>query len=89
MGSATSGSYYALAPAAGWRLLMLDAYDVSLLGWPPGHPHHAQAAAILEERNPNAVRPAEAARSWEHARMPCIAYVHACCSDVVGAHAKV
>ena len=56
MGSATSASYYALAPAAGWRLLMLDAYDVSLLGWPPGHPHHAQAAAILDERNPNAVR---------------------------------
>ena len=59
MGSATSASYYALAPAPGWRLLMLDAYDVSLLGWSPGHPHHAQAVAILDERNPNAVRPAE------------------------------
>ena len=56
MGSATGASYYALAPARGWRLLMLDAYDVSLLGWPPGHPHHTQAAAILDDRNPNEVR---------------------------------
>ena len=70
MGSADSASYYALAPARGWRLLMLDAYDVSLLGWPPGHPHHAQAAAILDASNPNAVRRAEAARSQGFFGMP-------------------
>ena len=69
MGSASSASYYSLAPARGWRLLMLDAYDVSLLGWPPGHPHHAQAAAILDQRNPNEVGRDEAARSQERARM--------------------
>ena len=56
MGTPDSASYYALDVAPGWRLLVLDAYDISMLGWPPGHPHHAQAVATLNERNPNAVR---------------------------------
>lgn len=29
-------SYYAFKPAPGWRFLLLDGYDVSILGWPPG-----------------------------------------------------
>jgi manganese-dependent ADP-ribose/CDP-alcohol diphosphatase len=46
-------SYYCFRPAAGYRFLVLDGYDVSLLGWPPGHPHHEQARALLEAKNPN------------------------------------
>lgn len=55
-GDVGSASYYAVAPSPGWRVLVLDAYDVSLLGWPPEHPLHAQAAAILDDRNPNKVQ---------------------------------
>ncbi|KAL4440436.1 hypothetical protein ABPG75_003437 [Micractinium tetrahymenae] len=46
-------SYYAFKPAPGWRFLLLDGYDVSILGWPPGHPLHEQARALLEANNPN------------------------------------
>lgn len=46
-------SYYSFRPAPGWRFLLLDGYDVSILGWPPGHPQHEQARAMLEANNPN------------------------------------
>lgn len=29
-------SYYAFQPVPGWRVLCLDGYDVSILGWPQG-----------------------------------------------------
>lgn len=51
------GSYYAFSPHPRWRLLVLDAYDVSLLGWPAGHPRHTQAQQLLDAHNPNTVRP--------------------------------
>lgn len=50
-------SYFAFDPPVegpGYRVLVLDGYDVSLLGWPPGHPAHEAAAATLAARNPNA-----------------------------------
>ena len=28
--------YYTFQPSPGWRFIMLDGYDVSILGWPPG-----------------------------------------------------
>ncbi|GAB4813996.1 hypothetical protein N2152v2_001042 [Parachlorella kessleri] len=46
-------SYYTYSPHPGWRFVVCDGYDVSLLGWPPGHPLHARAASILSEKNPN------------------------------------
>ncbi len=48
-------SYYAFSPHPDWRLVVLDGYDISLLGWPEGHPLHEEAARILHERNPNQV----------------------------------
>lgn len=48
-------SYYAFSPHPDWRFLALDAYDLSMLGWPPGHPNHEAARAILDEKNPNEV----------------------------------
>lgn len=51
-----SHSYYSYSPAPGWTFLVLDGYDISLLGWPPGHPHHELAAALLDEHNPNEAR---------------------------------
>ena len=48
-------SYYSFSPHKAWRLVVLDGYDVSMLGWPDSHPLHAQAKAILDERNVNEV----------------------------------
>lgn len=48
-------SYYSFSPHPEWRLVMLDAFDVSMLGWPAGHPNHEAAHAILDEHNPNEV----------------------------------
>lgn len=36
-----------------YRFIVLDGYDISVLGWPEGHPHRDQALAILNEKNPN------------------------------------
>lgn len=52
--SPTAGaSHYAFTPAPGCRVVVLDGYDVSLLGWPEGHPHHQLAKGILDTNNPN------------------------------------
>ncbi|KAK9816313.1 hypothetical protein WJX74_010391 [Apatococcus lobatus] len=53
MGGPETASYYAFQPHSLWRFLVLDGYDLSLLGWPPEHPNHQQALQILEEHNPN------------------------------------
>ncbi len=50
-----SHSYYSLQPAPGWRVIVLDSYDVSVLGWPQGHPLHEQAVSLLAQNNPNEV----------------------------------
>lgn len=46
-------SYYTFHPAPGFRFIMMDGYDVSILGWPPGHPGHEQAQRLLSKHNPN------------------------------------
>lgn len=48
-------SYYSFSPHKAWRFVVIDAYDVSMLGWPEGHPLHQQAQAILDEKNINEV----------------------------------
>ncbi|KAK9808721.1 hypothetical protein WJX72_002505 [[Myrmecia] bisecta] len=47
------GSYYSFSPHPRWRFVVLDGYEVSVLGWPAGHPLHEQAKRILDERNPH------------------------------------
>jgi manganese-dependent ADP-ribose/CDP-alcohol diphosphatase len=37
-----------------YAFIVLDGYDVSILGYEAGHPHHELAKSILEEKNPNA-----------------------------------
>lgn len=46
-------SYYSFSPHPEARFIILDSYDVSMLGWPEGHPLHEQAVEILRTRNPN------------------------------------
>ena len=48
-------SYYSFEPHPEWRFVVLDAYDISVLGWPEGHPKHQEAVTTLRARNPNAV----------------------------------
>jgi manganese-dependent ADP-ribose/CDP-alcohol diphosphatase len=40
-------------PSPGYKFIVLDGYDVSYLGWPPGNPLHEKAVEILKTRNPN------------------------------------
>lgn len=69
MGGPGGASYYAFAPHPAWRIIVLDGYDVSLLGWPADHPLHQQALSILDERNPNQVCNFSRAFTWEHQYM--------------------
>lgn len=47
-------SYYDFSPATGFRVIVLDGYDISVIGWPAGHPHQIEASLLLKEKNPNA-----------------------------------
>jgi len=53
-GDGAGSSYYTAVLHPGFRLVMLDCFDLSVLGWPPGHPHHEAAVALLASNNPNA-----------------------------------
>ena len=41
-----SNSYYSFSPHKAWRFLVLDGYDVSMLGWPKGHPSHTTRTTL-------------------------------------------
>jgi len=45
--------YYDFVPFEGWRVLVLDCYDVSVMGVEEGSPEYCSAEAILNEHNPN------------------------------------
>lgn len=51
--SKSGNSYYTFCPAPGFRIVVLDGFDISVLGWPEGHPHRNEAIRVLKERNPN------------------------------------
>ena len=44
------------SPHKRWRMVVLDGYDISMLGWPEGHPNHAAAVDTLDCNNPNQVQ---------------------------------
>lgn len=59
----------ALQPAPGWRIISLDGYDVSILGWPPG-----ERRAPLPGGGPRQTAPAQrAARPAAAAGQPHVA----------------
>lgn len=45
--------FYGFAPAAGWRVLVLDAYQESIIGLEEGDPRRAAALRTLAKHNPN------------------------------------
>jgi len=68
-----SSSYYSFIPHQASRFVVIDAYDVSMLGWPKSHPLHQQAKAILDEKNINEVTVLHAAFDGM-----CLGCLHAC-----------
>ncbi|KAH7685638.1 Mn(2+)-dependent ADP-ribose/CDP-alcohol diphosphatase protein [Dioscorea alata] len=47
-------AYFDFAPYPGYRFVVLDAYDISAIGWPKDHPKTMAAMKFLQEKNPNA-----------------------------------
>jgi manganese-dependent ADP-ribose/CDP-alcohol diphosphatase len=45
--------YYSVRPVPGWRILVLDAYHESVIGYPEDHPNFQRAADLLCTNNPN------------------------------------
>ncbi|XP_027901807.1 manganese-dependent ADP-ribose/CDP-alcohol diphosphatase-like isoform X3 [Vigna unguiculata] len=46
-------AYYDFSPVPEYRFVVLDAYDISAIGWPQDHPKTLEAMKILREKNPN------------------------------------
>ncbi|KAG6584112.1 Manganese-dependent ADP-ribose/CDP-alcohol diphosphatase, partial [Cucurbita argyrosperma subsp. sororia] len=47
-------AYYDFSPTPNFRFVVLDGYDISVIGWPQDHPNSMEALQILSQRNPNA-----------------------------------
>ncbi|XP_068667246.1 manganese-dependent ADP-ribose/CDP-alcohol diphosphatase [Aristolochia californica] len=46
-------AYYDFTPSPEYRFVVLDAYDISAIGWPEDHPNALEAMQILQTKNPN------------------------------------
>uniref|UniRef100_A0A1D1Z0E5 Manganese-dependent ADP-ribose/CDP-alcohol diphosphatase n=1 Tax=Anthurium amnicola TaxID=1678845 RepID=A0A1D1Z0E5_9ARAE len=46
-------AYYDFSPSPEYRIVVLDAYDISAIGWQQDHPNTLAAWKLLEEKNPN------------------------------------
>jgi len=54
-------TYYSFSPSPGWRVLVLDSFHESVIGWPAGHPQLRRAQATLALNNPNDLKSGD---SW-------------------------
>ena len=51
---AAPGNFFqSFSPAAGWRVIILDAYDVAIIGRSPESSEYKQAMRLLRSNNPN------------------------------------
>mmetsp|Transcript_51748 Transcript_51748/g.76717 ORF Transcript_51748/g.76717 Transcript_51748/m.76717 type:complete len:402 (+) Transcript_51748:34-1239(+) len=55
--------YYSFAPAEGWRIVVLDPYQIALIGHEKDDPRRLEAVDIMARENPN-VSPDGAAGDW-------------------------
>ncbi|KAG9446556.1 hypothetical protein H6P81_012684 [Aristolochia fimbriata] len=46
-------AYYDFSPSPEYRFVVLDAYDISAIGWPEDHPNALEAKRVLQTKNPN------------------------------------
>lgn len=55
--SSNEGTFYSFKPFAGYRVVVLDAYDQGLIGWPGGldNPKLRESLALIQPNNPNDV----------------------------------
>ncbi|XP_074585018.1 manganese-dependent ADP-ribose/CDP-alcohol diphosphatase-like [Curcuma longa] len=51
--SAPDRAYYDFSPCPEYRFVVLDAYDISSIGWPKDHPNALEAMRVLDTKNPN------------------------------------
>ncbi|KAJ6842698.1 manganese-dependent ADP-ribose/CDP-alcohol diphosphatase-like [Iris pallida] len=47
-------AYYDFSPIPDYKFVVLDAYDISAIGWPQDHPKTSAAMELLQAKNPNA-----------------------------------
>ncbi|ONK77169.1 uncharacterized protein A4U43_C02F3810 [Asparagus officinalis] len=47
-------AYYDFSPSPEYRFVVLDAYDISAIGWAQDHPKTSLAMELLQSKNPNA-----------------------------------
>ena len=55
--------YYSFKPAAGWRVVVLDPYQVALIGHAEDDPRRREAVELIGERNPG-VDPSGSGGAW-------------------------
>ncbi|KAG0499908.1 hypothetical protein HPP92_004163 [Vanilla planifolia] len=46
-------AYYEFSPSPAYRFVVLDAYDISTIGWPHHDPRASAASMLLQSKNPN------------------------------------
>lgn len=49
----SKGAYYDFSPHPKCRFVVVDTYDISVLGWPEGHPKRKLATELLNNKNQN------------------------------------
>lgn len=47
--------FHSFSPFPGWRFIVLDPFDLAIIGWDRGHPNRVEALRVLREHNPNDV----------------------------------
>ena len=52
--------FYASAPAPGWRVVVLDAFQEAVIGWPATEPRRETAVSFLRAKRTECGRPADA-----------------------------
>jgi len=51
--------FYAFAPARGYRVLVLDAFQEAVIGWPQEEPRRQAAVTLLREKHPSGFDPSD------------------------------
>jgi manganese-dependent ADP-ribose/CDP-alcohol diphosphatase len=54
-------SFHSFSPWPGWRVLVMDPFDISIVGWEVGEPKRVEALKLLKKNNPNDV---ESSADW-------------------------
>ena len=47
--------YYTIDPHPQWRIVVLDSFDLSVIGWPADSREHTESVALLRQHNSNEV----------------------------------